>query len=316
MISLHSEEYNYQIAKKLGKEFLYYPIDNIQNAPDKILIIRGIIESQPNNPDFLENMPFFKLTSTLKKNIEIILKILDLDLEIKFEQFNDDISYNLYLIDTNCLDFFGILYKNIDINTIDDDDRCFDINYYKFYIKMCQNLYGCTHNCKFGCKHGCDYGCIGCDHLCGDLRNYFKFMKTRKDAVAPFKKRPSDSGYDLTLLEKVKEYGNVELYDTGIKIQPKFGYYFDMVPRSSIIKTGYMLANSTGIIDASYRESIKVALIKVDPNAKPLTMPNRLVQLIPRQINHQDVKEVETFDFGTDRNLCGFGSSDQDQLIR
>lgn len=289
--------YNYRIAKNMaGKKFLNYPIDNMLNAPDKILFIRGIIESM-KPPIFLNNIPFFRITSKLKNNIELILDTLNLDLKNMIVQNEEDdsdnnILYNLYLIDTNCLDFFGKLYQNIDNfeeekekekeKEKDEEEILYDKEFFHFYLKMC----GSVHD-----------------------TNTFKFIKTRQDAVTPFKGRISDSGYDLTLLEKIKSYGSCDLYETGIKIQPKFGFYFDMIPRSSIIKTGYMLANNVGIIDASYRESIKVALIKVDPNAKPLTMPCRLVQLIPRKIYHQDIREVDNFDFTTDRDLGGFGSS-------
>jgi deoxyuridine 5'-triphosphate nucleotidohydrolase len=137
---------------------------------------------------------------------------------------------------------------------------------------------------------------------------FCKFNKTRKDAVIPFKNRVSDSGYDLTILEKVREIGDVEFYSTGIKIQPCFGYYFDVVPRSSISKTGYMLANSIGIIDRTYVGEILVPLRKVDKLAAPLELPCKIVQIIPRQIVHFEFIEVCDF-LKTDRGSSGFGSS-------
>jgi dUTP pyrophosphatase len=134
------------------------------------------------------------------------------------------------------------------------------------------------------------------------------FKKTRLDAITPFKKLKEDSGYDLTLLEKIKTIGNVEMYETGIIIKPPSGYYFDMVPRSSIIKSGYILANSVGVIDSLYRGSIKVPLIKIDKNKPNLELPIRLVQLIPRKIEHFEIKEVKELD-DTERGNNGFGSS-------
>ncbi len=140
--------------------------------------------------------------------------------------------------------------------------------------------------------------------------DFFKFSKSRKDAVNPSKSHASDSGFDLTLLEKIKQIGDVELYDTGIKIKPFYGYYFDLVPRSSIIKSGYMLANSIGIIDRTYLGSIMVPLIKIDKNAPDLVLPNRLVQIIPRQIIHFKFIEVDNFDSNeTARGEGGFGST-------
>jgi len=136
----------------------------------------------------------------------------------------------------------------------------------------------------------------------------FKWCKTRNDAIPPTKTRISDSGYDLTLLEKIKTVGDVEFYDTGIKVQPDYGLYFDVVPRSSISKTGYMLANSVGIIDRTYIGNIIVALRKVDKNAPDLELPIRFVQLIPRHILHLQSEEVEELD-DTERGAGGFGST-------
>lgn len=142
-----------------------------------------------------------------------------------------------------------------------------------------------------------------------------QWSKTRKDAISPSKERASDSGYDLWLLEKIKTIGNVEFYDTGIKIKPNFGYYFTLVPRSSISKTGYMLANSVGIIDRTYLGNIIVALTKIDENAT-LSLPCRLVQIIPTPIVHFELKEVDSFDINeTERGEGGFGSSDKQNEI-
>jgi dUTP pyrophosphatase len=91
-------------------------------------------------------------------------------------------------------------------------------------------------------------------------------------------------------------------------VQPAFGWYFDVVPRSSISKSGYMLANSVGVIDRGYTGEILVPLIKIDPSAPDLKLPARLVQMIPRQIIAAELVEVEAFD-ETVRGSSGFGST-------
>lgn len=136
----------------------------------------------------------------------------------------------------------------------------------------------------------------------------FKYKKTNKNAVAPSKVRASDSGYDLTILNKVKEVNGVEFFDTGIVVEPPLGYYFDLVPRSSLSKTGYMLANSVGIIDRGYRSNLLVPLVKISKDAPDLTLPFRAVQIIPRRICHLRSLEVESFD-ETHRGEGGFGST-------
>lgn len=135
--------------------------------------------------------------------------------------------------------------------------------------------------------------------------------KTRSDAILPSKAHPSDSGFDLTLLEKAKDLSDgVALYHTGIKATiAEAGWDLKIYPRSSISKTGYMLANSIGVVDSSYRGEIFVALRKIDPLAEPLTFPVKLVQLVPERV--PDVQVVEASLDQTDRGAGGFGSTGQ-----
>lgn len=139
-----------------------------------------------------------------------------------------------------------------------------------------------------------------------DLKFYFK--KTREDAVTPFKARVSDSGFDLTLLDLSHKVGDVEMYHTGIKAYPAFGWYFMLTPRSSIIKTGYMLANNCGIIDRSYSGEILVPLVRISNNAPDLVLPQRIVQLVPAPIVDFDFVETDD-DIKSNRGEKGFGSS-------
>lgn len=127
------------------------------------------------------------------------------------------------------------------------------------------------------------------------------------DAKLPSKERVSDSGYDLTLLYEKSRTNNVILYGTGLVVEPPTGWYFDLVPRSSIIKRGYLLANSVGVIDRSYRGELLVPLIKVDPDSPDLELPARIAQLIPRPIVHFDV--VENGVTTSHRGVGGFGST-------
>jgi dUTP pyrophosphatase len=136
----------------------------------------------------------------------------------------------------------------------------------------------------------------------------FKFKKTDDSAQNPVRAHGSDSGFDLTLIKKIKTVGDVEFYSTGIQVEPPHGYYFDMVPRSSISKTGYMLANSVGIIDQNYRGDILVPLRKIDKDAKNIELPVKFVQLIPRQWIHMSASECKSLDI-TARGEDGFGST-------
>ncbi len=77
-------------------------------------------------------------------------------------------------------------------------------------------------------------------------------------AVVPSRAHNSDTGYDLTFVGVEKIVGDVIFFKTGISLQPKKGYYFEVVPRSSISKLPLEMANSIGIIDESYRGEVLV----------------------------------------------------------
>lgn len=139
---------------------------------------------------------------------------------------------------------------------------------------------------------------------------HFECQKTNINAVMPSKVRNSDAGYDIVLIEKVENYGNenISLYDTGLRLKPADGWYFDLVARSSLHKTGYMLANAIGIIDSEYRGNVMAVLYKFDKNAPDLELPLRGLQIIPRISEHHEIVEVTEFD-ETGRGERGFGSS-------
>lgn len=78
---------------------------------------------------------------------------------------------------------------------------------------------------------------------------------------------PGDAGYDVKVLSVETEridpapgcrtgWVRVKL-DTGVHMQPPVGYRIMAVPNSRVTKTGFVMPNSPGTIDANYRGSIK-----------------------------------------------------------
>jgi len=138
-----------------------------------------------------------------------------------------------------------------------------------------------------------------------------KVFKTIKNAVVPSKAFEDDAGYDLTIISKIKDFNSkTSLYDTGIKIEINEGYYTEIVPRSSLSKSGYMLANSIGIIDNSYRGNLMIALTKICDEAADIELPFKCCQLIIRKQISANLIEVTSNDLSdTIRNDGGFGST-------
>ena len=121
-------------------------------------------------------------------------------------------------------------------------------------------------------------------------------------ARLPKKAGPQEVGYDLVCIEKVKDLSGCTMYDTGISIKTPEGYYAEIVARSSIVKHNTMLANGIGIIDPTYRGTLKICL------TNPIMLPASVCQLIlkPMPPNVQ-VTKVTSLD-ATYRN-GGFGST-------
>lgn len=134
--------------------------------------------------------------------------------------------------------------------------------------------------------------------------------KTCPNAILPSKSRVSDVGYDLSIISKVKPLNNVvSLYDTGVRVRVPHGYYTEIVPRSSLSKSGYMLANSVGIIDRSYNGNLYVALARIDDEAEEIKFPFRCCQLIFKKQYHVMMREIEQDLEATARGEGGFGST-------
>ena len=139
------------------------------------------------------------------------------------------------------------------------------------------------------------------------------FLRVDEKAVTPSKANWSDVGYDLSIIKKVKDFNSrTALYDTGIKISLDFGYYAEIVPRSSISKSGYILSNNIGIIDNSYRGNLLIALTKIADDAIEIEYPFKCCQLIFKSQVYVNMEEIKDRDLDiTKRQEGGFGSTGQ-----
>lgn len=140
--------------------------------------------------------------------------------------------------------------------------------------------------------------------------NYIKVVLDSEDAVFPKKAHNSDIGYDLTAISVFKKISDkITLFETGIKVSSPDGFYIEIIPRSSLSKTGYMLANSVGIIDPEYTGTLKIALIKVDDTLPDIELPFTRCQLILRKAERSEMVCIQTLE-DTCRGCGGFGSTD------
>jgi deoxyuridine 5'-triphosphate nucleotidohydrolase len=85
--------------------------------------------------------------------------------------------------------------------------------------------------------------------------------------------------------------------------------HFTLEPRSSIYKSGFIMANSRGIIDSSYRGELMAPMISVGSSLKSIEIGSRLFQIIAPGMGHiAEVAYVSSLP-ETRRGTGGFGST-------
>ena len=129
-------------------------------------------------------------------------------------------------------------------------------------------------------------------------------------AVLPTKAHPDDVGYDLTIIKEEKRISDdCIMYDTAVCVTPPAGHYIEVFPRSSIYKTGWMIANSAGIIDPSYTGTIKIVMNRVRKDVPDLPLPFKGFQMVLRQNIPSQIELTEEPQNETLRGEGGFGST-------
>jgi dUTP pyrophosphatase len=128
----------------------------------------------------------------------------------------------------------------------------------------------------------------------------------------PSRGHPGDAGMDLTAMAVTTLRPGVYSVDTGVSVQPPPGFYCEVVPRSSIVKTDFVQANSIGVIDPDYRGRILVVLRYLgagsgEAEARAL-VGQRVAQLLLRRLDPIGIEAVDSLD-DTARGSGGFGST-------
>ena len=121
-----------------------------------------------------------------------------------------------------------------------------------------------------------------------------------------------DAGYDLRAREAVVigPAGGRAAVPTGIAVAIPPGFAGLVLPRSGLaLRHGVTCLNAPGLIDAGYRDEIRVILVNHDP-AEPfkIDVGDRIAQLVIQAVEAVEWDEVT--DLGeTARGLGGFGST-------
>jgi deoxyuridine 5'-triphosphate nucleotidohydrolase len=130
-----------------------------------------------------------------------------------------------------------------------------------------------------------------------------------------------NAGYDLKVVIDLSPTQAATLVPLGVKarmvrfesvvdgVDVGEDSHFTLEPRSSIYKTGFMMANSRGIIDRSYRGQLMAPMVSVGSKLSCVEKGTRLFQIIAPALGY--IKEVEYVASlpETVRGEGGFGST-------
>jgi len=138
------------------------------------------------------------------------------------------------------------------------------------------------------------------------------------EARVPARAHPSDVGLDVWVTSVERRGLGLYFCDTGLTLAPPDGYYVEVIPRSSIVWRGFILPNSVGVIDPSYRGTLKVPLRYLgegDPDVEAQALiGERVAQLVLRRLITCEVQACPLEELPApqdDRDQGGFGSTGQ-----
>jgi dUTPase len=138
-----------------------------------------------------------------------------------------------------------------------------------------------------------------------------KFFPTNDNAG--FDLLSADSSFDPAV-------GNKQIYlsDLGVRavmtrgdlLTPDATVHYRLVPRSSIYKSGYMMANSEGIIDRTYRGLLKAPVVFLGHTENPgIFAGNRYFQIVAPDLGWISAVRIVNALPSTERGEGGFGST-------
>ena len=132
------------------------------------------------------------------------------------------------------------------------------------------------------------------------------------DLPLPRYAHPGDAGADLVARvgAVLRAGGGRALVPTGIAIAIPQGWAGFVQPRSGLaLRHGVTVLNSPGLIDAGYRDELKVVLVNTDPTEDyEIHRGDRIAQLVVRPVASAAFEPVDELP-GSHRDTGGFGST-------
>jgi len=133
------------------------------------------------------------------------------------------------------------------------------------------------------------------------------------DLALPAYARPGDAGADLVAREDVSlaAGGGRALVPTGVAVAIPGGWAGFVLPRSGLaLRHGVTCLNTPGLIDAGYRDELRVLLVNTDPTAAyQVRRGDRIAQLVLMRVDEARFGVVDAVDAlpPSERGAGGFG---------
>jgi dUTP pyrophosphatase len=143
------------------------------------------------------------------------------------------------------------------------------------------------------------------------MSSSFKVFAKSPDAIVPKRAEPGSAGYDLTSVVDIGILPHSQcIVDTGLVFEFPNDCYARVAPRS-----GLAAKNSidvlAGVVDSSYRDTIKVIMYNHSDSIFEVKVGNRIAQLIFEKIYTPELEVVSDINelSSSDRGVGGFGST-------
>ncbi|MGI8777205.1 MAG: dUTP diphosphatase [Acidimicrobiales bacterium] len=133
------------------------------------------------------------------------------------------------------------------------------------------------------------------------------------DLALPTYARPGDAGADLVARQDVAlaAGGGRALVPTGVALAIPVGWAGFVLPRSGLaLRHGVTCLNTPGLIDAGYRDELRVLLVNTDPTtAYQVRRGDRIAQLVLMRVDEARFGVVDAVDAlpPSERGAGGFG---------
>jgi len=181
-----------------------------------------------------------------------------------------------------------------------DGDACMDLSIAGIYDPESSNIIIANDETSFIIRH---------DELSSFVKKLLKewdfSLEQEKKLINSIEKKDTGFCEFVVILP-----GETIVFDTGLIFDIPNGYEMKIYPRSSLgIKKNLELANTVGVIDSTFRDSVRIALRNKSNLPVVINRGERVVQMQLQKVLKIDIEEVSNINTDTTRGTKGTGSS-------